>query len=191
MHPATLKTELPPSNQLLKMVFKSSTAILLAGIAVASASAQGFNLNSRDSTKGFSTKDSKWREPGSQRRAIEGGGNTRNSGRNSDAGESQPSPAEQARQQRYATACVEYDEGFAAYSKGDWSTAVARFQSAAQNAPNEPVIGKSLGEAQKQLKAQEETQRAAQRDKATAAHMQQAINSFAETLRACLRSHEC
>ena len=92
--------------------------------------------------------------------------------------------AQQARQQRLTEAHAANEQGLALYNSRDWDKALAAFQEAAAKNPDDPVIQKNLAQAQAavaQVQAQLESQ---QRDKVAAGHMQEAIQGFAQTLKA-------
>lgn len=94
--------------------------------------------------------------------------------------------AEQARHQRLTEAFNSNERGNAFWKKGDLANAVRVYEDAARKSPNDKVIRSNLARAEEALQTQraraEEERLSKQRDKAAAANMQQAINSFAQTL---------
>lgn len=98
-----------------------------------------------------------------------------------------PSAAELADQQARAA----NEQGVQAYNKGDWVTAIALFQQALQNDPNDPTYRRNLANAQTNManqQAREQAEREAmerqRQNKAAADNMQQSIQNFAQTLNA-------
>ena len=101
-------------------------------------------------------------------------------GKGCDEGANQPSPGHALN-----------ELGVQAYNKGDWATALAYFERAIQQDPNDPVMRKNLANARENLEAQqrkEKVEREAmeqlRRNKAAADNMQQSIQSFSQTLNA-------
>jgi len=82
-------------------------------------------------------------------------------------------------------------QGIEAYNKGDWDTAIAYFDQAVRNSPDDAVIRQNLtnaynartNKAALQTREREATERQRQ-NKAAADNMQQSIHDFAQTLNA-------
>jgi len=81
-----------------------------------------------------------WRASGAQQNAVMGtGGNN-----NNNANRAGPTPAQVEQQRKAAAATALNEQGLAAAEKNDWATAVADFQQALQNTPNDPVLLRNL-----------------------------------------------
>ena len=82
------------------------------------------------------------------------------------------------------------EQGVEFSNKGDWAKAIVSYQRSLKLDPNDPIVLRNLAKAQQalaynaqtELANEQSNQLAARQDKAAAANMQQAINSFAQSL---------
>ncbi len=105
--------------------------------------------------------------------------NQRPSGGGGNSGPSQAQIAAQqaaaAQQQRLAAAYAVNEKGIAAWKNGDWATAVADFQQALQNNPNDQTIKDNLAAAQQKLNEPQDNNPAAD-------NLQQIVQKFSQSL---------